>query len=228
MNKDLELLHKKIDFLTEQVMITQRRQRELEELKQDLIPVASDVLKSAVEELDEVAPYFTADELLYLGKKLLRNTRNLIAFFEQMEGAADFIKDAAPLTKSMFQTTLEKLDEYDRKGYFVFLKGAAEIIDRVVTSFGEEDVRHLGENVVLILNTVKQLTQPEMLDTIQNALSVYKNLNVATPDSVSLFSLIRQLNDPKVRRALATGLAIMKNISATIDENRKTLAAVAE
>ena len=45
MDKDLELLHKKIDFLTDQVMQTQRRQREMEELRQDLTPIATDLFK---------------------------------------------------------------------------------------------------------------------------------------------------------------------------------------
>ena len=41
-------------------------------------------------------------------------------------------------------------------------------MDQVVTSFTEEDVRQLGDNVVLILNTVKAMTQPEIMNMVNN------------------------------------------------------------
>ena len=37
------------------------------------------------------------------------------------------------------------------------------IADRVVTEFTEEDVKALGDNVVTILNAVKEMTQPEVM-----------------------------------------------------------------
>ena len=222
MDKDLELLHKKIDFLTDQVMQTQRRQREMEELRQDLTPIATDLFKTAVEELDEVAPYFSYEDLIYLVKKLLRNTRNIVALFEQMESAVDFVNDSAPLSKAVFQSSMETLNEMEQKGYFTFFKGALEIVDRIVTSYTEEDVKKLGENIVLIMDTVKQLTQPEMLNTVQNALAIYKNFNVSPPEKVSLFGLVKEINDPQVRRALATGLAILKNVSDSLETDSTT------
>ena len=37
------------------------------------------------------------------------------------------------------------------------------VVDRIVTGFSEEDVEALGDNVVLILQTVKEMTQPEIM-----------------------------------------------------------------
>ncbi len=217
MDKDLELLHQKIDFLTEQVMITQRRQKEMEELRHDLTPIASDLFKTAVEELDEISPYFSYEDLIFLVKKLLRNTRTLVALFEKMESATDFFKDAVPLSQAVFQSALENFDTMERKGYFAFMQGARKVIDEIVTSFSEEDVKQFGENVVLILNTVKQLTQPEMLNAIQNALNIYKNIDVKPPEKISIFGLVKELNSPEVRKGIATGLAILKNISINME-----------
>ncbi|NOY58253.1 MAG: DUF1641 domain-containing protein [Calditrichaeota bacterium] len=217
MDKDLELLHQKIDFLTEQVMVTQRRQKEMEDLRHDLTPIASDLFKTVVEELDEVAPYFSYEDLIFLVKKLLRNTRTLIALFENIESATDFFKDAAPLSKAVFQSAVESFDTMERKGYFMFVKGAQEVIDEIVTSFSKQDVKHFGENVVLILNTVKQLTQPEMLNAIQNALTIYKNIEVKPPEKISVFGLMKELNSLEVRKGIATGLAILKNISINME-----------
>ena len=80
----------------------------------------------------------------------------------------------------------------------------------------------MGENIVLIMDTVKQLTQPEMLNTVQNALAIYKNFNVSPPEKVSLFGLVKEINDPQVRRALATGLAILKNVSDSLETDSTT------
>ena len=218
MDKDLQALHDKVDFLTEQMLITQRRQQEMLELRQDLTRIGADVFSSAVEELDQVAPYFTTEDLLFLIKKILRNTRSIIALFEQLESANDFIKDVTPLTKDMFQSTLDSLDDLEKRGYFQFVRELFSILDKIVTTFGEDDLKQLGENVVLILTTVKQLTQPEIMQSVQNAVAIYHDIDVQVPEKVSLFSLIKQLGDQDVRRGMATGLQILKKVTDNMEK----------
>ena len=223
MDKDLELLHQKIDFLTEQVLLTQKKQRAFEELAKDLTPIANDLFKTAVEELDQVAPYFSYEDLIFLAKKILRNIRTLTAMFDNLESAVDFAHDAAPLSKAVFQSTLEQLNDLEHKGYFTFFKSALAVADRIVTAFTKEDIKQLGENIVLILNTVKQLTQPQMLTLVQNALNVYQNINVNPPENVSLWTLLKELQSPEVRRGILTGLTILKNLSGTMNAPQEVL-----
>ena len=221
MDKDLELLHKKIDFLTEQVLETQRRQREFDELKKDLTPVVTDLMNTAVEELDQIAPHFTSDDLIYLLKKLLRNTREITAVFEQFESAKDFIRDAAPLSKAVFDDVLERANDLEQRGYFEFFRAALGVIDTIVTHYSAEDIQQLGENVTTILDTVKQMTQPEIMQSVQNAMAVYQDIDIVQPDKVTTFSLLRQLFDPEVQRSLATGLAILKKVSENLRKYSK-------
>ncbi len=221
MDKDLELLHKKIDFLTEQVMETRRRQQELDELKKDLTPVITDLMNTTVEELDQIAPYFTYEDLIYLLKKLLRNTRQLTAVFQQLESATDFVKDATPLSKEVFDAVLEKMDDLEQRGYFNFFRAAFGIIDNIVAHYSEEDIRHLGENVTTILDTVKQMTQPEIMQSVQNAMAVYQDIDIVQPDKVSIFSLVKQLFDPEVQKSLSVGLAILKKVSENLQKYSK-------
>ena len=221
MDKDLELLHQKIDFLTEQVMETQRRQRELEELRKDLTPVFTDVFNTAVEELDEVSPYFTYEDLIFLVKKLLRNIRNLTAVFEQLESATDLVKDVAPLSRDIFDDMLQRLDDLEKKGYFTFMRAALGVIDKIVTNYTEEDVRLLGENITTILDTVKQATQPEIMTSVQNAVTIYRDIDVEIPEKMSTFALLKQLTDPEVRRSLGTGLSILKKVSENLEKYSK-------
>ena len=69
----------------------------------------------------------------------------------------------------------------------------------------------LGENIVLILNTVKEMTQPEIMQLLQNTATVMKEDEI--PENVSMMYLIRQINDPAVRRGLARTMNILKTVS---------------
>src|SRR5690606_28116086 len=100
--------------------------------------------------------------------------------------------------------------ELEQKGYFVFLKGGLDIADRIVTSFSEEDVRQLGENIVLILQTVKEMTQPDIMMMLSNTAHVVKD---EEPVNTSLISIVRQLNDPAVRKGLVKTLQVLKSVA---------------
>ena len=209
----LQDIHQKLDILTEQMQATQRRQREFEELKQDLTLIGKDMFNAAVEELEDVAPYFDTQDLVHLLKKLLRNTRNLTGLLNQLEGAEDLFRDLKPLGKQIFDEVLETLDEFDKKGYFEFLRESFQIIDTVITSFSVEDVRLLRENVTSILLTVKGMTQPEMLQTINNALSFFKKMDIKVDQNISYFRIMKEMNNPEVKQGVLFMLEFLKNMA---------------
>ncbi|GAB4369139.1 MAG: hypothetical protein Kow0042_10700 [Calditrichia bacterium] len=215
-NKNLELqlqeINRKLDVLTEHMAEQQRRSRELQELKDDLSRIGKDVFQAATEELDEVAQHFELEDLLFLLKKLLRNTRHLAAMMDQVESASDFIKDAEPLGKQVFNQLMETLAELERKGYFEFAREFFKIIDTVVTTFTVEDVRLFRENIASILLTVKNLTQPEMLSTFDNALGFFRKMDVVVEKEVSYWQLIKELRDPETKRGLDFLIQFLKNL----------------
>ena len=93
---------------------------------------------------------------------------------DQVESANDFVKDFAPLTQDMVEQAILMLSDMEQKGYFGFVRQGQYVMDQIVTSFTEDDVRQLGDNVVLILNTVKALTQPEMMDLVNSLTSGFQ------------------------------------------------------
>jgi uncharacterized protein YjgD (DUF1641 family) len=211
--KQVEEINQKLDLLTGYIHEQQRRQREFQELKDDLMTIGKDVFQTAVEELEEVSPYFESRDLIFLLKKLLRNTRNLTKAINQLENIMDFMEDAKPLGKMAFNEVLEQLTQLDRKGYFEFFKEAGQIIDTIVTSFSVEDVRLLRENIASILLTLKGLTQPEMLATVNNAVGFYKKMDIVVDKEVSYRKIIKELRDPEVKRGLAFMLEFVKNMA---------------
>ena len=54
----------------------------------------------------------------------------------------------------------ERLDAYDKRGFFTFGREMLKVLEQIVTTYSEEDVQQLGANIVGILDTVRNITQP--------------------------------------------------------------------
>jgi uncharacterized protein YjgD (DUF1641 family) len=211
LNEKVDALTAQVSFLAEEARVQQKRRQEWDELRSDLTPIAGEVYRLSVQQLDEVESYVQLEDFTRLLKRLIRNTRNLERMLDQLESFAELAQELGPLSDDMFLTLMTRLDEMERKGYFTFLQGGMEIMDQIVTNFSEEDVRLLGENVVLILETLKQMTQPEIMRMLQDSASVMRV--EAVPENVSMFYLVRQMSDPDVRRGLARTLNVLKTFS---------------
>lgn len=206
-------LNAKLDIILEEIELQKRYRREMEDLKDDLLRVGKDVYQTAVEELDQIHDYVNSRDILHFGKYMLRNVNTISKVIQQLESAKDFLTDASPLIRDSIIDFMAKMDEFDRKGYFEFIKELGKVSDRVVTSFSVDDVKSLGDNVVTILNTAKNLTQPEMLHTINNAINVYKKLDIEVKEKVTLMSLLKELNDPETKKGLAFAIRFLKNLA---------------
>jgi uncharacterized protein YjgD (DUF1641 family) len=211
LNQKVDVLTDQVAFLAEEARLEKRRRQEWDELKNDLTPVVSEMYKLSVQQLEEVESYVQLEDMVRLIKRLMRNTRNLEQMLDQIESLTDLSREVAPLSRDVFITAMTQLDEMERKGYFAFIQGGLEIIDEVVTNFSEDDIRNLGENIVLILETVKEMTQPEIMQMMRTTAVVMRDEDV--PENVSMFALVRQLNDPGVRRGLAKTLEVLKTFS---------------
>jgi len=213
LEKELSEIHQKLDFITDQMKEYQQRQREIKELKDDFSLIAKDVFDAAVEGLEDVAPYFDSKDLIHLLKKLLRNTKNLNRVLTQLESAEDLFSDLQPLGKQMFDQLLDTLNELDQKGYFEFFKESIKIVDTVITSFSVDDVRMLRENITPILLTVKGMTQPEMLTTVDNALGFFRKMDITVEKDVSYFQILKELKNPEVKKGMIFMLEFIKNMA---------------
>ncbi len=224
MQDQVNEINKKLDIILEEIELQRKHRREIEDLKDDLMRVGKDVYKTTVEELEEVADHIQTGDMLHLSKKLLRNVNNISGMFDQLESMNGLLKDLAPISREIAIDFMAKLDEFDRKGYFDFMKEISRAMDNVVESFTVEDVRALGDNVVTILNTVKNLTQPDMLQAFDNALTVYKKLDIEVDEKISYFTLIKRMNTPEMRRGIAFAIRFLKSMAEkpVSKENQKT------
>lgn len=210
----LDALDAKLDRVLEEVDELRRLRREVEELKDDLSRVAKDLLSTTIHELEDVAAFVQTGDFSDLAKRLLRNTNTLTDMLVQLEGARDFIKDATPLARALMNDSLRSLDELDRKGYFDKGREMIRAFDHVVAEFSVEDVKLLANNATTILHTIKNLTQPDMLEAVDNALEVYRKIDFSTIEAYSPFKAFREINRPEMRRGLGFMIVFLRNLSA--------------
>lgn len=218
LTQKLDALSAQVAYLTEQAQIAERQRQERAELVRDVTPIANEAFRLAVEQLEEIQEYIDLGDLLRLAKRLARNGRHLEMMLDQLESAADLLETVGPITDEAFARVVGLLAEAERRGYFTFARGGLHLLDNVVTHFSEEDVNKLGENIVLILNTVKGMTQPEIMQFVHNTLLIAEQ-EVQKPVDTSLFSLLKQLNDPAIRRGLALTMRVMHVVGAQAQGN---------
>jgi uncharacterized protein YjgD (DUF1641 family) len=206
----LEALTGEVRGLTEQLEAQRRQTEGLAELAQDLTPVANQAFKTVVRELAEIDGQFTTEELVFLVKRLLANTRRFTQLVNQLEAGLDLLDETGTLSKPLYVTAVEAMDQLERRGYVAFAREGARIVDRVVTEFSEADVRALGDNIVSILGTVKNMTQPDIMALANNAVN---QLHESEPEDASVWSLVREMNDPQVRQGMARLLRVLKTFA---------------
>ncbi len=214
LNQKLDLLTAQVQYLTEQAQLAERGRQERTELMRDVMPIVNDGFRLATEQLEEVQEYVDLGDLLRILKRLLRNGRHIETLLDQLESVMDLVQTVGPITDQAFEKAVDVMQAAEHKGYFAFARGGMQIADNVVTSFTEDDVKKLGDNIVLILNVVKDMTQPEIMGLVRGIVSDVE-VEVAKPVSnVSLPALLGSLRDPQVRRGLALTLRILRVIGA--------------
>ncbi len=219
LNQKLDALAAQVAYLTEQARIAELEREARTDLVDTAMPIARDAMDIVTRELQEVQEEIRMEDLLRLTKKLLRHVPQLEMLLDQLDSLSDLLATAGPISREMITKLTELMEELDNKGYFAFARGGSKLIDNVVTSFSEEDVNRLSDNIVLILNTVKDMTQPEIMSFVRNTLLLAEE-EVSKPVDTSMLSIMRQMRDPAVRRGLALTLRILRAIGVQSDNGQ--------
>lgn len=215
LNRKIDALTAQVGYLAAQAQEAERGRKERAELMHDAMPIANDVMRLAGEHLQEVQDYVRLDDLVRLLKKLARHAPDIERALDQIDSVTGLAEIAGPIGKEAFATAERVFDTAERKGYFTFARGGARIMDNIVTSFTEDDVRQLGDNVVLILRTVKEMTQPEVMNFLRNTVATAENVaeeDATAPVDISYRALLGQMRDPSVRRGLALTMRMLSGI----------------
>jgi uncharacterized protein YjgD (DUF1641 family) len=212
-SKQIAELNQKVDTILEYVNQQRLKSQAMDDLVEDVSIIGKDVYDSTVKALDEHEVVLDPDELRELGIRVAQNVGNFNSILDTMGSVLDLLRDVGPIANEVIIDATKKLNEFEQKGYFEFMREFGNIIDNVVTYYQVEDARMLADNVVAILDTVKNLTQPDMLKSVDNAVRVFSKLEMDDIPSYSVFKVMRELNKPEMKKALGFFVTFMKNLS---------------
>lgn len=209
----IDEINQKLDLVLHYVNEQRLKSERMEDLVTDVSIVGKDLFDTAVYELDNQGIELDIEEMKLLAFKLIKNAGNFTRVLELFESATDFLMDTGPIAREVTIDLIKKLHEFEQKGYFEFFKELYRVMDNIITSYSKEDVRMLADNVVTILDTLKNLTQPEMLKAMNNAVNIYKNLGTEEIEEYSLFRAFREMRSSEMKRGIGFIMTFLKNLS---------------
>lgn len=213
--KQIAELNQKVDTILEYVNQQRLKSTAIDDLVADASIIGKDVYDSTVKALDDREVRLEPDDLRELGIRFAQNVGNFNTLLDTLGSAMDLMKDVGPIANEVIIDTTKSLHEFEQKGYFEFLKEFGAVIDNVVTHYSVNDVRMLADNMVTILDTVKNLTQPDMLKSIDTAVKVFANMETEDVPEYSIFRVIREINKPEMKKAWGFLFTFLKNMTKT-------------
>lgn len=218
LQQQITQLNGKLDTLLEYVNDQRLKANSMEDMAKDLQIIGKDVYDTAVDELDKRGVEIDMDEMTIIAVKLIRNMGSIKQAIETMESIFDLMKDVGPIANEVIIDITHKLQEMEEKGYPEFFKESLNIIDNIVTHFGANDVKDLANNIVPILETVKEVTQPEMMTATHNAIKAFNTIQFENVEPVSMWRLFKEMRSKEMRKSLGFMLTVMKNIAKAQDK----------
>lgn len=222
----IDVLTQQVAFLADEALQAKQRREMWTELQADAMPIAGDFLEVVSRELDELSADVEIADFAQLLRRVVRVAPILDQALGYLEVFAELASDMWPLSDQVMDFATDRLVEADQKGYFAFAKGGMRVVDEVVTNFTEDDVQALGDNVVLILNTVKELTQPEIMAVLYRMIEAVQHqqaqMQLEPAEAPSFFQLLKRMRDPEIRKGLGRALNTLGVVSE-VDPTRPTI-----
>lgn len=209
----LDQLSTQVGELVAEMRVQRDARERWQELTYELGPVSREAMDVATRELEELSREVTVADAAELARTLARSLPRLQSLLVELNSLAELGTEVSALLGPGMTKATDLLVDAEAKGYVTFVREGAAMVDEVVTSFTEEDVVALRENLVLILRTVKELTQPEVMTLLNRTGVSLQSIEADSGDEPpSTFALLRQMRDPQVRRGLARTLALLRTV----------------
>lgn len=119
-----------------------------------------------------------------------------------------------PVAKEALKSLTATFADAEKKGYFAFGKELLALGRRIVESSSADDVRALGDSITAILDTVRDVTQPEVLQVAREAARVLEHTDDTKP--LGLFAAMRATKNEDVGRGLAVMIEVLRRVGQSV------------
>lgn len=145
-----------------------------------------------------------------LAAKVEALTTQVAYLVERQKKQEELFAEMMPIAKEVLGTATSRLDDLEKRGYFAFGREALRVGERIVEGFGPRDVEALGDAIVSILETVRAVTQPDVLSTITEAANVIEGADRVQP--LGLVGMVRASGDDEVQKGMAVMVEVLRHV----------------
>lgn len=214
-----ELILARLDRLERQLAPIAETARAFQELKVDLAPRLNEAAHAMITELADVEADFQLEDLLFFLKKALRNVKNFNFSLDQLKNLIDFALTAEPLLKSSIPQVIFWMDELERNGVFRLLQAGVATLKQIGSQYTAEELEHLGEGLVRLLEIVQKLNNTETLAFLERASDLPAAVDLQRVKDVGPFAFLGALGDPRARAGLGVLLELTRALAALKPQN---------
>jgi len=206
-------INRKLDIVLDEIVAQKQTRQSIEDLTADLTIISKDVFASTVTELDNASVEVDGEAVKLLLLKLVRNIDTLTDLFEMLESGKDLLKDLTPIIQQVGLDSIHMMNDFERKGYFEFIQQWVKIIDIIVANISKDDLEMLANNIVPLMDIIKGVMKPDVLKSVNNALSVYEKTNINTVEEYSLFKAFRVMNSKDMRKGIGFMMTFLQELT---------------
>lgn len=138
----------------------------------------------------------------------------ILVTLEEMQKERLLIKETwnefSPIVKLAMDSATTYLEQWEQRGYFAFAKGFGSIVDEVLSNYNPEDVENLAKSVVGILDTIRTLTQDDVLQIIGEGAEAIHSADSSKPLGVR--AMIKSGRDEDVRRGMGMMVEVLRHL----------------
>lgn len=216
LQKQIDEINLKLDAILECATAQKLRSERMDDLVNDVNIIAKDAFRSTVEELERQGVELNWDDIKFLSFKLMKNLGKFTYVLDSFESVYDLLQDMGPVAREVMIDLIRKMHSLEQQGYFEFFSEMMRAMDNIVTHYSGEDIRLLADNIVTIMDTLKNITQPEMLQAMNNAVNVFQKLEMEDIPEYSVWKAMREMRSPEMKKGMGFMITFLKNLS---DEN---------
>ena len=184
----------------------------IQEMKEDLTPLATNAFQIMIKELQDVESSFQLEDLLELIKKMLRSTRSISFSLDQLENLIDFVNTLEPLLKSSVPQLINYLDDLEQKGVFRILLATLEIRAKLADAYTPEDIDQIGDGLVSLLALAKKLSDPQTIAFLERLTEMPAQLDLEACKKVGPFGMLWAAGNKDVKEGFGVLIELTKGM----------------
>ncbi|MBK8252916.1 MAG: TusE/DsrC/DsvC family sulfur relay protein [Polyangiaceae bacterium] len=150
------------------------------------------------------------DAAALMAKRMEVMEEQLAYLVKRQRAQEELFADLTPIGKDLLNVVTERFSELEKEGAISFAQELLAVTRKVVQHYGPEDVRQFGNAVVTILDTVRALTQPEVLAIAGQASTVLQNADQAEP--IGIMGMVRASRNEDVQKGMAVMMELLKHV----------------